>query len=57
MATILFSSITNGSTVAFDPATDILSFDSPTFSAASLGLSYAGDYTGISLTAGGITFT
>ena len=55
MATILFSSITNGSTVAFNPASDILSFDSPTFSAAWLGLSYAGDYTGISLTAGAIT--
>jgi Ca2+-binding RTX toxin-like protein len=56
MATILFSSITNGSTVAFNPASDILSFDSPTFHAAWLGLSYAGDYTGISLTAGAITF-
>jgi Ca2+-binding RTX toxin-like protein len=56
MATILFSSITNGSTVAFNPASDILSFDSPTFNAAWLGLSYAGDYTGISLTAGAITF-
>jgi hypothetical protein len=40
----------------FNPASDILSFDSPTFNAASLGLSYAGDYTGISLTAGAITF-
>jgi Ca2+-binding RTX toxin-like protein len=38
-------------------ATDILSFDSPTISAASLSLSYAGDYTVISLTAGGITFS
>ncbi|MEF8747373.1 MAG: hypothetical protein V5B31_05900 [Candidatus Accumulibacter propinquus] len=56
MATILFSSITNGSTVAFNPASDILSFDSPTFNAAWLGLSYAGDYTGISLTVGAITF-
>jgi Ca2+-binding RTX toxin-like protein len=56
LATILFSSITNGSTVAFNPASDILSFDSPTFNAAWLGLSYAGDYTGISLTAGAITF-
>jgi Ca2+-binding RTX toxin-like protein len=56
LATILFSSITNGSTVAFNPASDILSFDSPTFNAAWLGLSYAGDYTGISLTVGAITF-
>jgi Ca2+-binding RTX toxin-like protein len=56
LATILFSSITNGSTVAFNPASDILSFDSPTFHAAWLGLGYAGDYTGISLTAGAITF-
>jgi Rod binding domain-containing protein len=56
LATILFSSITNGSTVAFNPASDILSFDSPTFHAAWLSLGYAGDYTGISLTAGAITF-
>jgi tricorn protease-like protein len=57
MATRLFSSIINGSLVDFDPATDILSFDSPPISAASLGLSHAGDYTGISLSAGGITFS
>jgi hypothetical protein len=57
MATRLFSSIINGSLVDFDPATDILSFDSPPSSAASLGLSHAGDYTGISLSAGGITFS
>ena len=56
MATILFSSITNASKVPFNPASDILSFDTPTFHAASLGLSYADDYTGISLTAGAITF-
>jgi Ca2+-binding RTX toxin-like protein len=57
MATRLFSNITNGSIVDFDPATDILSFDSPTFNATLLGVSHAGDYTGISLTAGGVTFS
>lgn len=57
MATILYSSIANGDSIAFDPASDILSFDTNEISAAALSLTYAADYAGISITAGGKTFS
>ncbi|MBL8398610.1 MAG: PD40 domain-containing protein, partial [Candidatus Accumulibacter sp.] len=50
MATIFYSGIANGSTVAFNPAIDILSFDHLAISAASLTLNYAADFTVISVT-------
>jgi Ca2+-binding RTX toxin-like protein len=50
MATILYSSIVSGSTVVFDPASDVLVFDTTAISAASLTVSYASDFTSISFT-------
>ena len=57
MATILFSSIVDGSTVEFDPLNDVLMFDDAAVSAASVGLSFAPDFTSIAFVAGGISFT
>jgi len=44
MATILWSTLTAGSTLVFDPATDVLRFDSTSISAADFGMiSWIGD--------------
>lgn len=55
MATLNFSSLVNGSTLSFDPMNDNLNFDDTGISAASLTLSYAGNYGKISLSAAGKT--
>ena len=55
MATINFSTATNGATISFDPAVDILHFNSTTNHAASVSLGYAADLTAITLTADGKT--
>ena len=57
MATILYSSIVNGDSVAFDPATDILSFDTNAINSTAVGLSDASDYIGIGISASGKTFS
>lgn len=55
MATILFGSLLNGSTVTFNPAADILRFDNSALSAASVVLGHDTEFTSLSLTAGGKT--
>ncbi|MEP7300749.1 MAG: hypothetical protein ABI699_04415, partial [Caldimonas sp.] len=57
MADVLFSSIANGSTIAFDPATDVLVFDEPSITAASLTVSHAPDFTAVGFFAGATGFT
>jgi len=55
MATILFSSLSNNQTIAFDPLNDVLSIDDSGLSAALLTLDYAADYTWNGFTLGGKT--
>jgi Ca2+-binding RTX toxin-like protein len=57
MATILFSGIADGSTISFDPASDVLLFDLSSISAASVGLTWGGGYTGVGMMAGAISFS
>ena len=59
MATRLFSSILDGtlaSPVPFDPLSDLLHFDTPALSAASLRVTTGVDFTGIRIEAGGTVF-
>lgn len=57
MATRLFSSIVDGSVLAFDPLADLLRFDDPAVSAAQLALGFAADGTQVGITAAGRHFT
>jgi hypothetical protein len=57
MATISFSGIANGSTIAFDPAADVLRFDFLEVSAADVVLSYAADYSAVSFSVAGVSFS
>lgn len=57
MATILFSGLTDGAVVAFDPLADTLLFDDVAVGAASLAVSYAGDFTAVGFSAAGLLFT
>ncbi len=56
MTTYVFSSLTNQQTIEFDPATDVLQFDSPQASAGAFGLVDVDDFgTNVSFTFGGKT--
>lgn len=57
MANILYSSIVNGDSVAFDPAIDILFFDTNAINATAVGLSDASDYICIGFSVGGKAFS
>ncbi len=53
MTTLVFSTIASGTTVAFDPAIDVLLFDSVLISAAQVVVARQPDGTGVSFRAGG----
>ncbi len=55
MAVILFSTLTNNQTIAFNPASDVLLFDNTSISAGSISFNYSALNDNIVFTALGIT--
>ncbi len=51
MALVLFSTLTNNQTIAFNPATDVLQFDNPAIGASSLTFAYSASNDNIAFTA------